>query len=70
MLLATFGYHVWHPRVESFVRNAHNTPNEARYRQPIRADGYAMPGLRELDHSSISVWRWYDGQLIEQAQAS
>lgn len=62
----TVGFHLWHPTVQSFVRNARNTPNEARYRQPVRADGRALSGLHDVDRTAISVWRWREGSLVEQ----
>jgi glycosyltransferase involved in cell wall biosynthesis len=62
----TVGFHLWHPTVPSFSRNARNTPNEARYRQPVRPDGRAIAGLCDLDPSAVSVWRWQAGELIEE----
>ena len=69
VLPATAGYHLWHPKVESFVRKARNTPNEAHYLQSVRADGYATPGLREVERDAICVWKWRRGNLIELPQS-
>jgi hypothetical protein len=65
VLPQTVAFHLWHPPVPSFCRNAHNTPNEARYRQPVRPDGRAVTGLRELNATTMRVWRWRTGTLTE-----
>jgi glycosyltransferase involved in cell wall biosynthesis len=61
----TVGFHLWHPVVSTFVRNARNTPNEARYRQPVRSDGRAPVGLSNLSRDAISISRWRGGKLVE-----
>lgn len=66
----TVGFHLWHPTVPSFVRNARNTPNEARYRQPVRSDGRAGVGLSDVDRNAMSLWRWRAGNLVEQPLAN
>ena len=58
-------FHLWHPVVESFVRNARGTPNEEYYRQPSRGDHRAHRGMSGVDTASFSIWRWRNGELAQ-----
>lgn len=62
----TAGFHLWHPPVESFVRNARGTENEAYYKLPIRPDGRAHQGLSSMTADSFEVARHRGGPLAEQ----
>ncbi|MCO6043583.1 glycosyltransferase [Aeoliella sp. ICT_H6.2] len=68
VLSETKGYHLWHPRDESFVPDAKNTANERYFNQQKNAGCYASDGLQQLVGGDTAYWHWQDGTLADSSE--